>query len=255
MEFKDKLVIVTGAGSGIGRAVAIMFANEGAKVVAVDVNETGLKETANLADNGQNDKMATETVDIRNENAVNKIACSTFELNGKIDLLVNCAGVIQLAKIEEISEEQWDRVLDINLKGTFIFSKAVIPFMKKMNRGCIINVTAAAAKTGGMNVGGNYVASKGGISSFTIHLARQLAPFKIRVNAVSPGPIDTPMLTGDTGGGTYTDEMKDNIAKSTPLGMGTAEDIAYGVLFLASDVKARYITGEILDIDGGLFMD
>jgi 3-oxoacyl-[acyl-carrier protein] reductase len=116
-------------------------------------------------------------------------------------------------------------------------------------------VTAGAAKTGGMNVGANYVASKAGISVLTIHLAKQLAPLRIRVNAVSPGPIDTPMLAGDSGGGDYTPEKKANIAGATPLGLGYPEDIANGIMFLADEERARYITGEILDVDGGLFMD
>ena len=176
--------------------------------------------------------------------------------------------------------------MDVNLKGTFLMSKEVIPGMKERKKGCIINITAAAAKTGGLNVGGNYVASKGGISALTIHLAKQLAPFGIRVNAISPGPIDTPMLGGDikgsngigsgkskepgtgitkskdtgikTGsdtGADYDSQMRENIVKSVPLGIGYPEDIAYGAIFLADEKRARYITGEILDIDGGLFMD
>jgi 3-oxoacyl-[acyl-carrier protein] reductase len=255
MEFRGTVAIVTGAGSGIGREIALKLAKEGARVVGCDINENGLNETANIAKSIHQVDIIVEVADVRDEKAVENIVERTVENHGKLDLLVNSAGVIQLGKIEEISSEQWDKVLGINLKGTFLVCKAVIPVMKKQNRGCIINVTAAAAKTGGMNVGGNYVASKGGISSLTIHLARQLAPYKIRVNAVSPGPIDTPMLSGNTGGGEYTPEMKKNLEKSTPLGMGTPEDIAYGVMFLASEVKARFITGEILDIDGGLFMD
>jgi len=255
MEFKNTVAIVTGGGSGIGRRVALMLAQEGAKVVASDINEAGLLEMLNIAKSSQNCDISMETGDVRDEKAVMRIVDSAVEKHGKLDLLVNCAGIIQLGKIEDITSEQWDKVLGINLKGTFLFCKAVTPVMKKQNKGCIINVTAAAAKTGGMNVGGNYVASKGGISSLTIHLAKQLAPYGIRVNAVSPGPIDTPMLSGDTGGGNYTAEMRKSLEKSTPLGMGTVDDIAYGVLFLASNVKARFITGEILDIDGGLFMD
>ena len=219
MEYKDKVVIITGAGSGIGRATAVMFAGEGAKVVACDVSEAGLKETASIDNGNIPHQITTAVVDVRDAAAVNDIIKNTAQKYGRIDILVNSAGIIHLGKIEDITEEQWDRVLDINLKGTFLFSKAVIPVMKAQKSGCIINVTAAAAKTGGMNVGGNYVASKGGISTLTIHLARQLAPFGIRVNAVSPGPIETPMLFGDAGGGNYTPEMKKNLENSTPLGM------------------------------------
>ncbi|MCX9078219.1 MAG: SDR family NAD(P)-dependent oxidoreductase, partial [Candidatus Methanoperedens sp.] len=251
MEYSDKVVVVTGAGSGIGRATAVMFANEGAKVVACDINQSGLEKTANIIKANSYGEITTEIFDVRDITAVIEAVDRVVEKYGRLDILVNSAGIIHLGKIEDITEDQWDKVLDINLKGTFLFSKTVIPIMKSQNKGCIINITAAAAKTGGMNVGGNYAASKGGISTLTIHLAKQLAPFGIRVNAVSPGPIETPMLFGDSAGGGYTREMKENLKNATPLGMGTPEDIAQGILFLASDVRARYITGEILDIDGG----
>lgn len=255
MEYRDRVVIVTGAGRGIGRATATMFAKEGAAVVACDVSEAGLGETLSAVRETLPGTMTAEAVDVRDEKAVGEAVKRAAGKYGRIDVLVNCAGVIHLGKVEDITAEQWDMVLGINLKGTFIFSKAVVPVMKSQRRGCIVNVTAAAAKTGGMNVGGDYVSSKGGISSLTIHLAKQLAPFGIRVNAVSPGPIDTPMLSGSRGRGEYSEDMRKNIVNATPLGLGTPEDIAHGILFLASETRARYITGEILDIDGGLFMD
>ncbi|MDO8686393.1 MAG: SDR family oxidoreductase [Clostridiales bacterium] len=179
---------------GIGRATAVMFANEGAKVVACDINESGLEKTVNIIKASSYGEITTTIVNVRHITAVIKAVDSAVKKYGRLDILVNSAGIIHLGKIEDITEEQWDRVLNINLKGTFIFSKTVIYIMKSQNKGCIINITAAAAKTGGMNVGGNYVASKGGISTLTIHLAIQLAPFGIRVNAMSPGPIETPML-------------------------------------------------------------
>jgi 3-oxoacyl-[acyl-carrier protein] reductase len=254
MVYSGKVALVTGAGSGIGKAVARMFAEEGAMVVACDIQDEKAKATAEeiRASGGRG---ASEALDISDGRQVQKAVSRVLAEYGCIDILVNAAGIIHLGKLEDIAEDQWDRVLDVNLKGTFLMCRAVVPGMKARKKGCIINITAAAAKTGGMNVGGNYVASKGGISSLTIHLAKQLAPFGVRVNAISPGPIETPMLTGDSGGGNYTDEMRENIARSSPLGMGYPEDIAYGALFLADEKRARYITGEILDIDGGLFMD
>jgi 3-oxoacyl-[acyl-carrier protein] reductase len=268
MDYDGKIVLVTGAGSGIGKAIAKMFALEGAFVIACDIDRAKVKNTAAEIIKSKG-KAVSKDFDVSEEYPIREAVEEILEEYGTIDILINAAGIIFLGKIEDISTKQWDRVLDVNLKGTFLVSKEVIPCMKERKKGCIINITAAAAKTGGLNVGGNYVASKGGISSLTIHMAKQLAPFGIRVNAISPGPVDTPMLggggtgTGSTSapgsgtgtGGEYNDEMRENIIKSVPLGMGYPEDIAYGALFLADEKRARYITGEILDIDGGLFMD
>jgi len=254
MVYSGKTALVTGAGSGIGKAIAKMFADEGAMVIACDIQAEKVNATADeITSSGG--RSIPAVFDVSDEQKVIKALSPILKEYNGIDILINAAGIIHLGKIEDVTEKQWDRVLAVNLKGTFLVSKAIVPSMKARKKGCIINITAAAAKTGGMNVGGNYVASKGGITSLTIHLARQMAPFGVRVNAISPGPIETPMLTGDSGGGNYSDEMRSNIAKSAPLGMGYPEDIAYGALFLADEKRARYITGEILDIDGGLFMD
>lgn len=250
MEFERQVVMVTGAGSGIGRATALMFAVEGAFVAVCDINAEHVASVINEMEETSKARALPIVLDVSDSVAIKKAVEQIIGVYGKIDVLVNVAGIISLGIIETITDESWDRVLDINLKGTFMCSRAVVPLMKDKRAGCIINVTAAAAKTGGMNVGANYVASKGGLNSFTIHLAKQLAPFNIRVNAVSPGPIETPMLTHN-----QSPEMRNNITKATPLGMGYPQDIAYGILFLASKVRARYITGEILDVDGGLFMD
>ncbi len=275
MSYDGKIVLVTGAGSGIGKAIAKMFALEGAFVVACDIDKAKVHKTV-AEITKSNGKAVSKDFDVSEEYPIREAVEQILEEYGAIDVLINSAGIIFLGRIEDISTKQWDRVLDVNLKGTFLMSKEVIPGMKERKKGCIINITAAAAKTGGLNVGGNYVASKGGISALTIHLAKQLAPFGIRVNAISPGPVDTPMLGGgskgssdicsdkskDTGtkigadaGADYDSQMLENIVKSVPLGMGYPEDIAYGAIFLADEKRARYITGEILDIDGGLFMD
>ena len=254
MEYEGKTLMITGAGSGIGKTIAKMFALKGAFVIACDINAAKVKETVDEIIN-EKGKAVYMDFDVSEEYQVKNAVARILEEYGPIDILINSAGIIFLGKIEDISAKQWDKVLAVNLKGTFLVSKEVIPVMKEQQKGCIINITAAAAKTGGMNVGGNYVASKGGISSLTIHLAKQLAPYGIRVNAISPGPIETPMLTGESGEGNYSDEMRSNIAKSAPLGMGYPKDVAYGALFLADEKRSRYITGEILDIDGGLFMD
>ena len=237
------IVMITGAGSGIGKATAVEFAQLGAYVCACDVDVDKAQQTADeiTKTGGSAKAFYIDISDSGNVAGTVKAIKSEF---GKIDALVNIAGVIFIGKIEDVTDEAWDRVIDINLKGTFLCCREIVPVFKEQKKGCIINVTAGAAKTGGMNVGANYVCSKAGVNVLTIHLARYLAPYRIRVNAVSPGPIDTPMLT-----------IRDNIEKATPLGLGKPEDIAKAVAFLASDEKAGYITGEILDVDGGLFMD
>ncbi len=255
MIFKDKVVLVTGAGSGIGKATALGFGSEGAIVAACDVNLKNAQAVADAIRAEGKGQAKAWFLDISDSACVKRVMQKVLGEFGKLDVLANVAGIIFLGKIEEVTDEAWDRVLDVNLKGTFLCCREVTPVFKKQGFGCIVNVTAGAAKTGGMNVGANYVASKAGISVLTIHLAKQLAPWRVRVNAVSPGPIDTPMLSGDSGGGDYTEEKKKNIASATPLGLGYPEDIANGILFLADEKRARYITGEILDVDGGLFMD
>jgi len=239
-EFNEKTVVITGAGSGIGKACCEAFLRKQAIVIGCDIKTDGIPVGATC-----------EKADVSNEAAIK----SLFDRYPDVDVLVNCAGIISLVQWDAQDEAEWERVLSVNLRGTFLCSKYAALHMRARKSGCIINITAAAAKTGGMNVGPNYVASKAGISALTLHMARQLAPFGVRVNAISPGPIDTPMLSGDSGGGVYSPEKKAKIAAAAPLGMGLPEDIANGVLFLADSKFARYITGEILDIDGGLFMD
>lgn len=255
MNYNGKTALVTGAGSGIGRAIARMFASEGAFVIACDIDLDKARITAAEIEKAGGKSIPVK-FDVADEKQVKEAISLVTKEHGAVDILINSAGIIFLSyKIEDISALQWDQVLDVNLKGIFLVSKEIVPGMKERKKGCIINISAGAAKTGGMHVGGNYVASKGGVSALTIHLARQLAPFGIRVNAISPGPIDTPMIYGDATAGGYKEKMRESIIESIPLGLGHPDDIAYGALFLADEKRARYITGEILDIDGGLFMD
>jgi 3-oxoacyl-[acyl-carrier protein] reductase len=251
-EYSGQVVAVTGAASGIGRETAVLFAKAGAAVVALDLNYEKVKEMAAAEEDGNITPMA---VDITSEEDVAKCFSSIREKFGRLDVLVNSAGIITFVKMDKLTCEMWDQVVNVNMRGTFFCSREAANIMKEQKSGAIVNISAGAAKTGGMNPSPSYIASKGGINSLTFHFAVQLAPFGIRVNAICPGPIDTPMLdaqeslTGSKGSG------KSSIVASVPLGMGYPKDIAYGAMFLASKEKARYITGEILDINGGLVMD
>ena len=174
---------------------------------------------------------------------------SVNEEFGRVDILVNNAGICSLTGIEDLSEEEWDEMLNINLRGVFFCSQAVTPIMKKQGHGKILNMASLAGKVGGVVVGAHYAASKAGVICLTKSFAKALAPYGINVNALAPGPIDTAMTQ------VWPQEMRENFAKQTPLGrFAQTEDLTEAALFLLSD-GARHITGEILDVNGGLLMD
>jgi len=253
-EFQNQVVAITGAAAGIGEACTAMFARESATVIALDVNETALQAAAEKYA-AQGLHMIPMRLDISDEADVKRVFDTIEKQFGRLDVLVNSAGIISFEKFPDHSQAGWDKVMNVNIRGTYFCSRFAGMLMRRQQSGAIINISAGAAKTGGMNPSPAYIASKGAINSLTFHFAVQLAKDHVRVNAICPGPIDTSMiekqahLPGVTGNG------KENIIKAVPLGLGQPEDIAYGVLFLASNVKARYITGEILDINGGLVMD
>jgi 3-oxoacyl-[acyl-carrier protein] reductase len=248
MRLKDRVAIVTGGGRGIGLGVAKALVQEGAHVAICDIGqdilESGLAEIQ--ADGGE--ALALQ-MDVSSREQILHVVDSLIEKHGRIDILVNCAGINEILPISKITEEQWDRMLAVNLKGVFLCCQAVMENMKARKSGSIVSMTSVAGKTGGVAAGAHYSVSKAGIICFTKSLARELGPFNVTVNAVSPGRIDTPMIRQ------ATDEENENFIKGTPLGrLGTPEDVASAVVFLVSD-EASFITGEILDVNGGMFMD
>jgi len=248
MRLKDRVAIVTGAGRGIGLAIARTLAREGARVIACDI-DTGLLAVAQAEITAQGDQCLALPLDVANRAQVTSVVSQVSERFGRIDILVNNAGIIQVLPIEKITEEQWDRVLAVNLKGTFLCAQAVMGLMKRQRSGRIVNMASVAGKTGGLLAGAHYAASKAGIAAFTKSLARELGPYGVTANAVAPGRIVTPMIE------TASEEENEAMRQATALGrLGTPEEVADAVLFLVSD-EARYITGEILDVNGGLFMD
>ena len=241
-KLEGKTALITGAGRGIGRSIAKTFANHGALISVTDVNEsTALKTAQEIG--GQ---VMGLGLDVSDSESVQFGIKQSIDHWGHLDILINNAGYLNITSYEDCTEEIWDRTVDINMKGTFLCAQSVVNHMKTRRQGCILNMTSVAAKTGGLASGPAYSASKAGVSTYTIGLAKALAPYSIRVNALSPGVIETDMTSTSA---------HDPIKAIIPLGkVGNPDDVANAALFLASE-DATHITGEILDINGGLFMD
>lgn len=245
MILKDRTAIVTGGGQGIGRAICGIFAEEGAAVVVVDINESAAGETARQL-NREGHAARAVRADISVGTDISALVAGVVEEYGRVDILVNNAGLALFRSVEACTEEEWDRVMAVNLKGPFLLSKALLPTMIARQSGAVINLASVAGKTGGVVSGAPYSVSKAGIECLTKSLARELAPHGVRVNAIAPGIIDTAL----------TAHHDPAFVDAIPLGgsKGEPRDVAEAALFLASD-RSRHITGEILDVNGGLLMD
>lgn len=241
-KLQHKTALITGAGRGIGRAIAECFAREGARVAVADIDSSTARDTAAAIGS---DALGL-AMDVSSKTSVLAGTSRVLDEFGQVDILVNNAGYLVYTTFESCSEENWDRIVDVNMKGPFLCAQAVIPHMKARRQGAIINMTSLAAKTGGLAAGPPYAAAKAGVLTLTIGLARALAPDQIRVNAIAPGVIDTAMTAAPE---------HDQLKATIPLGRsGQPEDVANCALFLASD-DARHITGETIDVNGGLYMD
>jgi 3-oxoacyl-[acyl-carrier protein] reductase len=251
MTLEGKVAIVTGGASGIGHATAVALAECGAAVaINYHRNETGA-ELLREQINANGGRAIAIQADVTKASEIEDLVRRTTAEIGPVDVLVNNAGsLIERLKILDITEQRWDQVIDLNLKSAFLCSKAVIPSMVERKAGAIINLSSIAGRNGGALGSMHYATAKGGLITFTKGLAKELAPFNIRVNAVSPGVIDTPYHEQFS-----TPEMMKNYVTAIPLGrIGKADEVAKVIAFLASDA-ASYIAGETIEINGGMYMD
>ena len=246
MELKTKVALITGAAQGIGKAVTLVLARHGADVVVADVNIEKAQETAREVEALGRAAMAVR-VDVTRFEDVEKMVEAAVQRFGKIDILINNAGIARDKLILRMTEEDWDTVLNVNLKGTFNCTKAVIKHMSKQRSGKIVNIASVVGMMG--NPGqANYSASKAGVIGLTKTIAREFAARGINVNAIAPGYIQTPMTE------VLPEKAKEELKRLIPMErLGQPEDVAHAVLFLVSEASS-YITGNILNVNGGIYM-
>ena len=243
-----RVCIVTGAGRRIAQGIAEAFAGQGDAVSVIDLMQERANETAkSICDAGG--KAIAIAADVGDEGQVQRVVASTIEAFGHVDVLINAAGGYGKAfrATHETPVEEWDLVFDSNLKGTFLFAKAVLPHMMAQNSGCIVNFSSNAGRQTSPLLGASYTAVKAGVIGFTRHLSQEYGRYGIRVNTIAPGPVNGDRVDELMGGREKTEALIQQI----PLGrLAEPEDISDAVIFLASD-KARFMTGAIIDVNGG----
>jgi len=254
MRLKGKTAIVTGSAGGVGKACAVALAKEGANVVINDVNQKGIDKTVEEI-KALGRKCMGIIADISDRAQVDSMVKKVIAQWVRIDILVNNAGgaLHTAACFGDVTEKDWDKVMDVNLKGAFFCCKAVVPYMIRQGGGRIINISALAGRTAASLAGIQYTSAKAGLGGLTRHLAKEMGKYGIYVNAVAPGiTLSGPRVEGLWNA--KSEEQKKRVLASIPLGrLGKSEDIANVVVFLASD-EASYITGTTIDVNGGRFM-
>jgi len=246
-DLKGRIAIVTGAARGIGFAAAEKLAEKGASVVLGDINEPLVQEATGRLKAMGYEALAVR-MDVGRNDSIREAIAAAVKAFGGIDIVVNNAGILSALSIEEMTREEWDKVLNVNLGGTFFVIQAALPFLKKSQNPRIINISSLTGRNGGFEGSMCYAASKGGVISITRGMARRLAPFNITVNAVCPGPTETEILKG------YTPEAQERQRNVSLLRrLGQPEEIAASICYLAS-TEAAFVTGAMLDVNGGAYM-
>lgn len=248
MDLTDKVAIITGARRGMGRTHALILAEAGAKVVVSDISQEDCEKVVKEIEKAGGQAMAVKC-DVSKKDEVEKMVKSTIDKWGKLDILVNNAGIVQFRPFLELAEEDWSKTIDINLKGYFLCAQAAAKEMIKNKSGVIVNIASVAMGQVGIGFPGivHYCASKGGIVAMTEALAAELAPYNIRVNAIAPGAIETPMMEA-----TKQDPraIEGTLARIPMHRIGKPEEVSKLVLFLSSE-DSSYMTGSTLVVDGG----
>jgi 3-oxoacyl-[acyl-carrier protein] reductase len=251
LDFTDQVVLVTGASSGIGAAAAVGFAEAGAKVALhYNHNKEGVEHTRNAVTSAGG-QASVHQADLARSEPADALVDQVLERYGRLDVLVNNAGdLVKREAVVDVSDEEFRRIIDVNLTSVFAMCRRVVPVFRSQEGGAIVNVTSIAGRHGGGGGSVVYATSKGAVSTFTRGLAKELAPDGIRVNAISPGVIKTPFHDRHTG-----DEQMQAMLGTIPMGRaGTPHECVGTILYLASPAMSSYVTGQIVEVNGGQLM-
>jgi len=245
---KNKVALITGARQGMGKSHAIALAKQGAKVVVTDINQADCQKVVDEIKKFNGEAIAFK-LDVADKSEVDSVVAAIVKKFGQLDILINNAGIAQFKPFLELSEEDWDRTIDINLKGEFLCAQAAAKVMRKKKGGVIVNIASVAMGQQGIGMPNiaHYCASKGGIAAMTEALATELAPFNIRVNAIAPGMIETPMIDVVKSDPKTLEAMLQRVPLKR---VGRPEEVSELVVFLTSD-SSSYMTGAVVVIDGG----